>query len=160
MRRIRKYVNIFKSTILWTRALQSASYKKYDESLFLLESIYSTLSIAIPSEKSPYEINILTSFVANKLGDYELSIRSAAMVLAQMKGTSNGLTENDKIYLRYYCKILIDNSEYFAGVTLPNLNRAKIDTEYQNLNLARVRSHIKSKFPVKVANSYTARSDF
>ena len=86
--------------------------------------------------------------MASKIGDYDLSIKSALLVLSQLDKSDRGLSENDKKYLRYYSKILIEHSAYKAGLPAPSFDVLKIESEFRELDLRTVQSHLRSKFPV------------
>jgi hypothetical protein len=133
---------------LWGKALNKASHEKFPDSMACIKSIYSTLGVEIPSEKAPYEINTLCSFVAFKLKKYELSIKSALMVISQLDGEFKSISQHDKVYLKYYCKMLMDRSAYESGLLIPDFDSLRIESEFQKLDRNLVRSHIKSKFPV------------
>src|SRR5215475_11264814 len=102
---VRKFVRAVRAALLWVKALDKAAEGNHADAIACLRSIYDIYGGEIPSAAITYDINMLCGSVAGKLGDFDLSVAATMIALRQLKGHIKGLSDFDKDYLRYHCKI-------------------------------------------------------
>ena len=93
------------------------------------------------------DVNILCALIATRLKDFDLAIRAAKEAVSQVIRDKKIYTEDDKKYLRYYCRTLLEfvSTETEYDVFLDN--RA-VDVDFDDLQFERVRSSLKRSFPI------------
>ena len=146
LRAVSKFLKASKSAVAWTKALQQASREEYDQSLITLERIYIILGAGMPSSRATPDINILCAVVSSKLGKSDLAISATRVALKQLNN-SDLYSENDRNYLRYFCKTIL---EFCSASTSYETFReaAAVDVSFYSLKFDEVRDDLRRNFPV------------
>src|ERR1051326_1576724 len=133
----------------WGESIRAASHNNHIAALSYLRRIYEVFDAEMPSEKVWRDINVLCANVACKLGQYELSVACTTIALRQLSGRIKDMSNYDKDYLRYYCKLVLRYCER-KGKPLdlpPDL--WPIGVELESLQPKRVRPDLVSNFPIR-----------
>jgi len=116
--------------------------------LSCLKGIYDILQVDMPSVSVIYDVNIACGHVACKLGNYELSVAATITALRQMNEDIKGVSAYDKLYLRYYCKRILEFcSSKMRSTALPP-DVWPISVDYTSLQREKVRPDILRNFPI------------
>ncbi len=142
-----RIVSSFRVAPLWNRALDKAAAEKNAEAMSYLLLIYKTFDTLAPSEKVPFEINLLLAHVAMALENYDLSIAAIRVSLKQINSKAAKLSLADKQYLLYFCKIILEYCSIKTNYEI-FLESKNIDVKFSDLMPKKVRSDLKRKFPV------------
>jgi hypothetical protein len=143
---IRRLIKGYRVASLWDKALNKASQQEYAGALSCIRAIYEIFHAEIPSDRVPFDINILCGNVATKLGDYDLAVEATTCALRQI--IVSKLSEYDKRYLRYYCRTILEHCVYKGREVLLPHDLSPFDIEFSSLDREKVRSDLVRNFPV------------
>ena len=109
--------------ILYARAVNRASAKKFALAMSDLNRIYAVMSPGGPTALVPVVANILTSLVALRLGDYTLSLRAAAVGAQQLRSGNSPdarrYNSAERLHLMGYSRIVAGRAAYLGGLKFP-----------------------------------------
>ena len=135
------------STLLCVEVQDQVGHKKHEQATADPSKTYYHFGNEDQCSLVTVDINILCVFIAMRLKDFDLAIRAAKEAVSQVIRDKKIYTEEDKKYLRYYCRTLLEfvSTETEDDVFLDN--RA-IDVDFNDLRFERVRSNLKRSFPI------------
>ena len=142
-----------RTALLHATALEKASDKNYEKSLADLRKIYKILGLSAPSAVVVPDTNMLFSLLSFKLNDFLSSNAAAEIAFHQLSEKKWKYTEEERKYLKYYCRILLeycsDNlggggrvDEIYAAVNFSSLDFNKVDSRFRR------------NFPIRQASSF------
>ena len=138
MRKIlRKLLMAPKIAVLWVRAQDATSKKSYEDALNLVEKI-EKLSSSQP------DVFILKGLLYYRLGKYGLSIKT--MIKADNLVMSyKRYSDADKLYLKGFAAACCERAARKLGIE----DQKIIPMDYREINLDKVKSHLKTNFPLR-----------
>jgi hypothetical protein len=144
---INKWIRRVRAVRLWGKAEMAAANGEFAKSLSLLHSIYDIFACHMPSNGVVSGINMLCGVVAQKTGDYRMAAEAAQIALTQID-TERGLSDYDKDYLRYHCKMAL----IYCGGKLNDeelfRESASIDVEFSDLEREKIRANLLRNLPI------------
>ena len=135
------------STLLCVEVQDQVGHKKHEQATADPSKIDNHFGNEGQRSLVTVDVNILCVLIATRLKDFDLAIRAAKEAVSQVIRDKKIYTEEDKKYLRYYCRTLLEfvSTETEDDVFLDN--RA-IDVDFNDLRFERVRSNLKRSFPI------------
>lgn len=154
-------MNILRQIYLRYRLASSASRARvlrgrrlYGGAMKALDAIYSSFRVSPPSVEIPAKINLMYASLALELGNATLAFQCCVIVLEQLgsakKLRSRIYSDDDILYMRYYCKLLLANMSEFSD-SKPFSMALSIRETVGDLRINNVRENIRSLFPITYA---------
>jgi hypothetical protein len=88
--------------------------------------------------------------VTSKLGDFKLAIEIAKTALGQLDEIKKGYSEDDKNYLRYYCRLILEYSAVEETRDTFRDSRA-MEVRFGSLRFDKMQADLKRNFPITQA---------
>ena len=135
------------STLLCVEVQDQAEHKKHEQAKTDPPKTSDRFGNEDQCSLVTVDVNILCVFIATRLKDFDLAIRAAKEAVSQVIRDKKIYTEEDKKYLRYYCRTLL---EFVSKETNDDvfLDDRAIDVDFGDLRLEKVRSGLKRSFPI------------
>jgi len=145
-RYLQRFGRAFHFAVLWIRARRARCRSDYEKSYRLLESIYRTYGLSMPSEGVMRDVNLLAADVALKADKYDVALAAARLTLRQIS-QSTDLNPDEKIYLTLYGDSIVrscqpdmsDDASLACGSM----------TDPSSLRRENVRTRLKMEYPVE-----------
>lgn len=142
---VRNLPRAFRVAKLWGAAIGRSSSGECREALICLQEIGTVYGGELGSLRVPYYVNLLASNLLRNLGEHSRSI-SVALVAIEQVVADKGLSEFEKIYLRYYAAQGIFYSVRSQGDGWDSLRRVHVD--FSDVNVDKVSKKTLQEFPI------------
>jgi hypothetical protein len=145
MKSLRKFLKNVKFAFLMLKAEKLFRRSEYTQALSCLVEVYDISDATMPSASVSLDTNLLCASIAEWSGHYALAIEAVRIVLDQTGKTKRYL-DDEKNYLRYFCKILLEFCE--SKTNYQTFDSRLIDVKFSSLRFDKVRRILKSSFPI------------
>lgn len=142
----RNLVAAVRTAILYNRAVDHCSRSDYAQAMPLLTQIYEIHSAEIPLGQVTTETNILYSLVCAKL-DRRIDAINAAIYSIQQVEKSKRYSDDEKRYLIYYCKIILEFCQN-GTMYMAEISEYAKNVRFDSLRFDKVRNITKIVFPL------------
>ncbi|MFO1187924.1 MAG: hypothetical protein U1E87_11025 [Alphaproteobacteria bacterium] len=142
---LKRSVGAVRAVLFAQAAEDRAARHQHEQAMPYLTRMYDALGGEMPSARALIEMNMLCSNVAFKLGRYELAVDAARLALRQIDG-KKPFSEEEKDYLRYYCKVVFEACE--RETDYRTFDSRLIDVKFSSLRFEKVRSRLRREFPI------------
>ena len=140
-------IRAVRAAVLYNQAVNQASQRRYDAAMLYMIKAYDLLGDSMPSTVASPDINVMLALVASRTKSWRLTSESIEMAMRQLDGSSTLFSEYDKDYLRYFCKIIIEYSEFYGSGSF-STPEVDVKLNYETLRLSAVEGDLKSRFPI------------
>lgn len=145
-----KLVRAISCAFHMARAEAHASRAEYGLAMQHVRSCYALChAAAVPSSEVPITVNLLTAFLALRLGQNETAVMCSSHVVAELRAGRGKLTPAERAHLDRYAR-MVGNRAAYLGASAPPWSS---DSATGPLPEGKVRQAIKAAFPLKLAET-------
>jgi hypothetical protein len=136
-----RLIDSIRCAIRTAKARDALASRRFLEAHELLENAFQAIGLNMPSERAPFDMNLLAAFIYIEVESGPNALEAAELSLRQIE-SSKQLSEVDRRYLSMYCQSIIR----FCLSWKNGVGNPKYDYEFGDIN--KLSRYLREKYPL------------